>query len=128
MTQPNGYIEAQRAVTQAFIANDPTVIELIPRTRTRTASGGYTEADGTPRDPQTVKLVLLAYDQRPTVTVAGVERIMDYHLVGPHDMQIEVGDWWEQDGTRFDVVGLTEGWGFETKAFISRHVPREVKP
>lgn len=128
MTQPTGYIDLQRSLTASFIALDPTEAQLVPRIRVRTASGGFTETNGIPRDSQTFKLVMLTYDQRPTVTVAGVERMIDYHLVGPHDMQIEVGDWWEQDGTRYEVLGFSEGWGFEIKAFVSRHVPREVKP
>lgn len=123
------YMKLQQGLTQSFIAMDPTTASLIPRTRAKTTSGGFTETDGTARDPQTFKMVLLAYDQRPTVTLAGVERVIDYHLVGPHDMAIAVGDYWtDAEGTRYDVVGFSEGWGFETKAFISRHVPREARP
>jgi hypothetical protein len=123
------YLQAQRDVTAAFIADDPTTAVLIPSTRTRTASGGYTMVDGAPRDPQTFKLSLLAYDQRPAVTLAGVERIADYHLIGPHDMQIAVGDWWTDDnGTSFEVIGFTEGWDYMTKAFVSRRIPREARP
>jgi hypothetical protein len=123
------YIQIQRGLTTSFINMDPTTASLVPRTRTKTAAGGFTETDGTARDAQTFKMVLLAYDQRPTVTLAGVERVIDYHLVGPHDMAIAVGDYWtDAEGTRYDVVGFSEGWGFETKAFISRHVPREARP
>jgi hypothetical protein len=122
-------LDALRGGTAAFIADDPTTAQLIPTTRTATASGGYTDVPGTPRAAQTFKLSLLAYDQRPTVTVAGVERIADYHLIGPHDMAIAVGDYWvDGEGTRFDVVGLIEGWGYETKAIVLRHIPRGVKP
>ena len=128
MTSP-GYLTTQRQMTAALIADDPTTAALIPSIRTSTAGGGFTEADGAPRAPQTFKLSLLAYDQRPTATLAGVERVIDYHLIGPHDMQIAVGDYWvDAEGTRFDVVGFSEGWGYETKAFISRHVPRTARP
>jgi hypothetical protein len=122
-------LEAQRGVTAAFIADDPTTAILTPTTRTKTASGGYEDVDGAPRDPQTFKMSLLGYDQRPTVTVAGVERVADYHLIGPHDMAIEVGDYWiDDEGTRYDVVGFTEGWDYMTKAFVSRHIPRGARP
>ena len=125
----SGYLTAQRSATKAFIADDPTTITLIPRDRVATQSGGYQLVDGVPRPAQTVKMVLLSSDQRPTVTVAGVERVVDYHLVGPYDMQIAVGDVWDaEDGTRWEVVGFSEGWDYMTKAFISRHVPRGVKP
>lgn len=119
----------QRRMTAAFIADDPTTAQLIPVTRTPTSSGGYTDVPGTPRAAQTFKLSLLAYDQRPTVTVAGVERIGDYHLIGPHDMAIAVGDYWvDEAGTRYDVIGFTEGWDYETKAIVLRHIPRTARP
>jgi hypothetical protein len=128
MTSP-GYLIAQRAMTAAFIADDPTPAQLIPRTRVMTASGGFTEVTGTPRVLQTFKLSLLAYDERPTVTLAGVERRIDYHLIGPWDMIIEVGDWWgDPEGTWYEVVGFSEGWNYEIKAFVYRHVPREANP
>lgn len=122
-------LAAQRAATARFIENDPTTAALIPRDRVLTGGGGYQYTDGTPRAPQTFKLSLLAYDQRPTITVAGVERIMDFHLIGPYNMDIAVGDHWTDDaGTKYEVGGLTEGWDYEVKAVVFRHVPREAKP
>jgi hypothetical protein len=123
------YVDVQRRQTAAFIADDPTTAALIPVTRTTLPNGGFTETDGTPRPPQTFKLSLLAYDQRPTITVAGVERLMDFHLIGPHDMAIEVGDHWvDEAGTRYEVAALTEGWGYMAKAVVFRHIPREANP
>jgi hypothetical protein len=123
------YLTWQRKMTMAFIADDPTTAALIPTTRTTTASGGFTDTPTTPRDPQTFKLSELAYDQRPTITVAGVERIIDYHLIGPWDMAIEVGDYWfDDEGTRYDVVGFSDGWSYMTKAYVLRHIPREANP
>jgi hypothetical protein len=122
-------LTAQRNATLAYIAYDPTTIELIPCTRAATPSGGFTEVDGTPRDAQSVKLIELAYDQRPTITVAGIERILDYHLMGRWDMAIDVGDYWiDEEGTRWDIVGFSEGWDYMTKAYASRHIPRGARP
>lgn len=122
-------LDVQRQVTAAFIADDPTTAQLIPVTRTPQPNGGYQDVDGTPRAPQTFKMSLLAYDQRPTITIAGVERVADYHLIGPHDMAIAVGDYWvDSAGTKFEVIGLTEGWDYMTKAFVLRHVPRNARP
>lgn len=121
-------LEAQRSVTAAFIADDPTTAILIPVSRVKTPSGGFTEVDGTPRAAQTFKMSLLAYDQRPTVTVAGVERLADYHLIGPHDMAIAVGDYWfDSEGIKYEVVGMTKGWSYMTKAILVAHVPREAR-
>lgn len=129
MTANSAALTAQRRATAAFIADDPTTAALIPVSRVATSGGGFTETVGTTRVLQTFKLSLLAYDQRPTITVAGVERVIDYHLIGPHDMVIQVGDYWIDDaGTHYDVVGFSEGWDYETKAFVSRHVPRTARP
>jgi hypothetical protein len=129
-SQVNAYmLEAQRRMTAALIADDPTDVELIPRVRVSTPTGGWTYQAQTPRSLQTVKMSLLNYDQRPTTTVAGVERVIDYHLIGPWNMSIAVGDLWDaSDGTTWEVLGFSEGWGYMTKAFIGRHVPREARP
>lgn len=122
-------LDVQRRVTAAFIADDPTTAQLIPVTRVPQSNGGFQEVVGTPRAAQTFKLSLLAYDQRPTITVAGIERVADYHIIGPWDMQIAVGDYWlDPQGTRYEVIGLTEGWDYEVKAFVLRHIPRAVSP
>lgn len=129
MTSNPRVLEAQRRMTAALIADDPTTAALIPVTRGTTPTGGYADVDGAPRAAQTFKLSLLAYDQRPTVTVAGVERLADFHLIGPYDMDIEVGDHWvDVEGTRFEVVALTEGWEWMVKAIVIRHIPREANP
>lgn len=129
MTSDSVTLAALRSSTAAFIADDPTIAQLIPVTRVDQSNGGFQEVAGAPRAAQTFKLSLLSYDQRPTITIAGVERIADYHIIGPHDMAIAVGDYWiDADGTRYDVLGFSEGWDHMTKAFISRHIPRGVKP
>lgn len=123
------YLEAQRSVTAAFIADDPTTAVLIPRARVATSGGGYTKVEGVPRDPQTFKLSLLSYDDRPVITIAGVERRIEYHLIGSHDMTIAEGDYWiDSEGTEYEIVGFTEGWDYMTKAFVYRHVPRTARP
>ena len=129
MTSNSVTLNALRQQTTAFIADDPTTAQLIPVTRVPQPNGGFQESVGSPRAAQTFKLSLLAYDQRPTITVAGVERIADYHIIGPYDMAIAVGDYWvDEAGTRYDVIGLVEGWDYETKAIVSRHIPRTARP
>jgi hypothetical protein len=120
----------QRRQTTAFIARDPDskLVSLVPRVRVLNSNGGYDETDGTARAPQLFKLSQLAFDQRPTVTVAGEERLIDYHLIGPYDAQIATGDYWMEGTTKYEVVGFTEGFGYETKAQVIRHVPRTAVP
>lgn len=120
-------LTAQRRMTRALIDDDPTEAALIPRVKTITASGTPTYTNGMPRASQRFKLSLLNYDQRPEVTLAGgVVRKVDYHLIGEHDMAIAIGDHWvDAEGTRYDVVGFTEGWGYMQKAFVVRTLKGE---
>lgn len=122
-------LRAQRQQTKALIDDDPSTVVLVPRVETMTTGGHKSYVDGTPRVAQTFKLSELAFDQRPTTTVNGVERAIDYHLIGQHNAVIEVGDHWTAaDGTRYEVIGFTEGWDYMVKAQVIRHVPREANP
>lgn len=117
-------LDAHRAATRRLIDDDPTTVVLIPRVRATTAGGHQSIVDGTPRPAQRFKLSLLGNDQRPVVTESGQERRIEYHLIGEYDAQIAVGDrWTDADGTRYEVMGFTDGFGYMTKALIYRHSP-----
>lgn len=108
---------------------DPYTVALIPRTRTLTATGGVSDTPAAPRASQTVKLILLNFDQRGTFTVAGgQDRVIDYHMLMLPDAAVAVGDYWT-DGTKlYEVVGLSYGFAYEKKAFVSSSVPRDQTP
>jgi len=115
-------LEIQRRLTLSLIEDDPTEAALIPRVKALSPSGASTYTPGTPRPLQRFKLSLLNYDQRPDVTLAGgVVRKAEYHLIGPHDMAIAIGDTWTgPDGTTYEVAELTDGWDYMTKALVVR--------
>lgn len=114
--------DALRAQTTAFIATDPTSIVLTPTVRTRTAAGGWAVSDGVDRAAQTFKLIPMTYQQKPTVTVDGKERIIDYTLLGEWDAIMERGDYWiTEDGKRWEIVELAPGHGYETKGLVEVH-------
>lgn len=118
-------LELHRKATQALIDDDPTTIVLIPRVQSTTPGGAKSYVDGTPRTAQRFKLSLLGNDQRPIVTESGQERRIEYHLIGAYDAQIAVGDrWTDADGTRYEVMGFTDGYGYMVKALVYRHSPR----
>jgi hypothetical protein len=113
----------QRAITTAFIADDHTSIVLTPWTTAVTPGGGRSMVPGTPRAPQTFKLIPMTYDQRPTVTAGGVERIIDYTLLGEWD---SIGEVWDRfdlgDETEYYiVVAIAPGHGYEKKYLCERH-------
>jgi hypothetical protein len=116
--------DIQRSLTSAFIADDPTSIILTPQQVTTTAGGGRTMVPGTPRAAQTFKLIPMTFDQRPTVTAGGVERIIDYTLLGEWD---SVGAVWDKfdlgdPNEYFLVVAIAPGHGYERKYLCERHL------
>ena len=115
---------AQRAITTAFIADDPTSIVLTPQEVTTTAGGGRSMVAGTPRAAQTFKLIPMTFDQRPTVTAGGVERVIDYTLLGEWDSVGEVWDKFDLGDTNeyFLVVAIAPGHGYEKKYLCERHI------
>jgi hypothetical protein len=118
--------DAQIELTSAFIAADPTEVVLVPTVETITASGTKLRTVGTPRDPQTFKLIPMTFDQRPTVTADGVERIIDYTLMGMPDAVAELWDTWSTDtGDYYLVVAITDGHGYEKKLLLERHLGRD---
>lgn len=118
-------IEAQRRITEAFILLDPTAIVLVPKNETITPGGGRAMVAGTPRAEQTFKVIPMTFDQRPTVTAGGVERIIDYTLLGRWDAEGEVWDTFTlQDGVAeyYQVVAIADGHLYEKKFLCERHL------
>lgn len=116
---------AQRRQTKAFIDMDPTTIVLTPQTSTITPGGGRAMGAGNPRAEQVFKVIPMTFDQRPTVTADGVERIIDYTLLGEWDAEGEVWDTFVLDDTSGEyylVVAITDGHGYEKKFLCERHL------
>lgn len=123
------FVDATRAVlrqgTVDYIAMDPTTITLIPTVRTRQDDGSYIEEDGTPRDPQTFKLISIEFTpqgQTVSITQDGIERIIGFYLLGAWDCVMQPRDHWVgDDGRRYTVIALMDGHGYETKGAVEAH-------
>jgi hypothetical protein len=121
-------LNAQRALTAAFIAADATAVVLIPRQTVLNAAGARVMSDGSPRVVQSFKLSLLNFDERPTFTVAGQERVIDYHMIGRWDAAMAVHDYWlDADGTKWEIVGFSTGFDYMRKAFVVHHTPPSLE-
>jgi len=116
-------LKIHKANTKAFIATNPSVLQLIPRTRIKDGSGTRF-MNGTPRDPQTFKLI----DQstsRNTIpgkirTSDGVERLIDYILLAESDALVELWDYWaDSDGT-WEVGEIYPSNQYEIRAAVVR--------
>jgi hypothetical protein len=123
------FVDATRAVlrqgTLDYIAMDPTTITLIPTVRTKQDDGSFIEEDGTPRDPQTFKLISVEFTpqgQKFTITQDGIERVIGFYLLGAWDCIMQARDHWiGDDGRRYTVIALMDGHGYETKGAVEAH-------
>lgn len=115
-------LDTQRALTWVYIQNDPTLITLIPQSKVKQANGSVLMVPGSPRAPQTVKLIPQIDGQKPTVNVNGVERIADLMLMARHDAEIARDDYWiGVDGRKYTVIEVAPGHGYEVKAMVEAH-------
>lgn len=125
MTTPDRMRTINREITKQYIAMDPITLELIPQAEFKTDSGSTVMEDGTPRDPQTFKLITLQFTPRqgePSITIDGHEHTIGAYLLGEYGATVGVGDYWiGEDGRRYQVIALMDGHGWETKAAVEIH-------
>lgn len=116
-------LEAQRRITKAFIDEDPTTITLIPTEIQVQPSGDKRRFDGAPRAPQTFKVIPMTFDQRPTVTVDGVDRIISHTLLGEYNCTMELWDHWDDGEETYVIVAFAPSYGYERKALVEKRLP-----
>lgn len=116
-------VDIQRRLTREFIAQDPTCLELIPQSLEVQGNGSKKLVAQDPREPQDFKLIPMTFDQRPTVTADGVDRIISYTLLGTHDCAMEVWDTWSDDSGTYLVVAFAPGHGYERKGLVEHRLP-----
>jgi pyridoxine 5'-phosphate synthase PdxJ len=116
-------LKVQRRNTAMYIAYDPIQVTLIPRTQTRTPSGGTKFEDGEPRLAQVMRLIPTTSDQKPTVTLDGKERQIDFVLMGQWDAEMQPYDYWrDEEGQRYEVVEIiSAGKLYERKGLVVLH-------
>jgi hypothetical protein len=120
-------MKIQRRNTRAFILADPVQIALIPRTKTRLASGGTGMVDGPARPLQLFRLIPVSHTERPrdaTTTAAsagtGKQHRNDFTLLGEFDAMVAEDDYWQDEmGEKWIVDSIVPFNGYEVKAMIS---------
>lgn len=113
-------LEVQRKITHSFILTAPVVVVLVPRSRVKQPAGGVVLQAGTARPAQTMRLIEPSSVPAPVVTLDGVQRIVEFELLGEYDSTIGVYDTFELDGKHWEVVGLGFFNGWEQRALVSR--------
>lgn len=126
MPQNPAMLAVTRRQTKWFINDDPFTIILTPTVKTRMPGGGYQITAGTPREPQTVKLVYTGSargsggQEGSQVTADGVEHRYDYVIIGEHDFQVAIGDTWQDArGNACRITGLIPDNEYERRATAS---------
>lgn len=122
MAIPAGELSLQKSMTQWFIDANPMEIILIPRTRQSDGRGSRL-VDGPPRAPQVFRLI----DQstaRNTIpgkvqTSDGVERLVDFILLGMPGVSVELFDYWV-DGETYEVTEIYPDNQYEVRAAVVR--------
>lgn len=120
MTEVNLELDTQRELTTAFILTQPVEITLVPREKIQKPAGGFAWADAPPRPPQVMRLIEPGNIPRPTVTVDGVQREVEFELLGEWDATIGRFDTFDLDGKHWEVVEVAHFNGWEQRALVSR--------
>lgn len=115
-------LKVLRRQTKFFIGTDPSVITLIPVLKIKNASAGWTRTDQPPRPPQTFKLITLNENSKPTVVQDGVERLVDFQLLGEWTAQMDVGDYWrDSEDQKYEIVELVPSNLYEVRGMVVKH-------
>jgi hypothetical protein len=112
-------LAVNRRLTKKFIAVNPVSLILIPHEKTKKPAGGYTMEPQPARDPQTVSLLEPSSQPTPQITVDGVDREVEFQLLGEWDAQVARGDTFTHKGKEWEVVDLWIDNGYEVRALVS---------
>lgn len=116
----------QRRQTRWFIDEAPVKLTLTPRVKVSNHSGGWRWLEGDPKDPQ--RFTLIAQDVTDAALIppalmsqaSGENQVAEYVLVGMHDANISIGDFWSDDEARYEVVYVFPRNGYEVRAGVVR--------
>lgn len=120
---PTAVIEmrVQQKLTQAFIGTQPVSITLTPRAKIKSATGGTQWTDMAKRLSQTMRLIEPPSPAAPRRSADGIERVVEFMLLGAHNSQIGVYDVFDHLGDNWEVVFLYHFNGWERRAEVARH-------
>lgn len=96
-------------------------VELVPKNGTVIAKpgGGRDFVPAAPRKPQTIALSKLGNDDLGTASTDEGQYVRRaYALTGRFDMEIAIGDFWEDDEAEYTVETLDQTNGWKTSAEV----------
>lgn len=114
----------QRKLTHEFIMTMPVTITLRPRNKVKTPAGGFTWQETVPRAAQVMRLcepsTMGGGMPRPIVTTDGIQREIEFMLLGEWDASIGVNDVFTHDGHDWEIVQVAQSNGWEQRALVTR--------
>lgn len=124
MTALDTELAINQSNTLAFIAQDPTVITLTPRSDVWVA-GSKKRVDQTPRAEQVFKVIWA-----PTTGIVsmseGTTRRFDFVLVGAYNSVVAIGDHWLQSTQDNEIDYIFPFNGYEIKCGGSSYGSKPV--
>jgi hypothetical protein len=112
----------QRRATKQFIDAAPKTVILSTVAKVMVA-GTASFLSGGSRDPQIFRLVWLTEDGINERPPDGTRRF-DFALIGEHDAEISIGDFWKEGDQEFRIENMTPSNGWEVKAYGISHGPK----
>jgi len=117
-------LKSLRAGTVAFIKANPVQLTLIPRKRISDGTGTRFQ-DQAARDEQELCLVDQSTARSPVPGVIqtsdGRERLVEWILLGRHDSEVELYDYWTDANGTWEVAQVFPANGYEVRAAVVRH-------
>lgn len=115
-------LAANRRITKAFIETAPIEVALVPRVKIPQPSGGSKWGRAAPRDVQRLRLVepSSARSTAPVRAIDGIDRVIEFMLIGEHDAEIGLYDVFTHDGAEWEVLYAHPFNGWERRVEVAR--------
>lgn len=115
-----------RKQTTQYIKDNPTSVTLTRGgTKTPDGAGGYTVAQGTTLDPQTVRLMPVGAGMMggsvTSVNVDGEVVAPSYVMIAEHDADVKAGDTFQYNDALCEVNYVREDRRYETWCEVQSH-------
>lgn len=112
-------LNINRLNTNAFIAANPLVVELIPRAKVLSGTGVKWQ-EGAPRPLQVARLIDTS-ERSAQPAQDGVQRKDVFQLLLPFDGLVALDDYWIAGGIRYEVTNVLPYNNYERRAEVTRY-------
>jgi hypothetical protein len=108
-------VKIQRRITEAFVAADYVVLDLVRTPRVSNGAGGRAKGTPEPLRPQRFRLVPSGDGAPERTTGDGLAVTPAYMLIGEYNADVQRFDEFVKDGRRYQIVFVNENRQYEVK-------------